>query len=92
MWQHFESVCHPSGEQGKVDHRRLLLQCALLQFVGYINESIGLTLEGVVDKGPRTIEVIHSYPSPPNGWYQELLMVMTFYPMFWTWLDILVRF
>jgi len=21
-----------------------------------------------LDKGPRTMEVIHSYPSPPNGW------------------------
>src|SRR6218665_384819 len=32
MWQHFESVCHPSGEQGEADHGRLL-QCALLQFL-----------------------------------------------------------
>ena len=30
-----------------------------------------------LDEGPRTMEVIHSYPSPPNSWRQELMMVMT---------------
>src|SRR6218665_2854646 len=35
MWQHFESVCHPSGEQGEADHGRLFFfQCALRQFLG----------------------------------------------------------
>jgi len=29
-----------------------------------------------LDNGPRTMEVIHSYPSPPNGWRQELMMMM----------------
>src|SRR6218665_3122198 len=29
-----------------------------------------------LDKGPRTMEVINSYPSPPNGWHQELMMMM----------------
>jgi len=29
-----------------------------------------------LDKGPRTMEVIHSYPSPPNGWRQELMMII----------------
>ena len=38
-----------------------------------INEdiaSLGLTLRGTNghDKGPRTMEVIPSYPSPLNGW------------------------
>src|SRR6218665_2561889 len=27
-------------------------------------------------KVPRTMEVIHSYPSPRNGWQQELLTMM----------------
>jgi len=26
-----------------------------------------------LDKGPRTIEVIHSYSSPRKGWCQELM-------------------
>jgi len=29
-----------------------------------------------IDKGPRTMEVIHSYPSQPFGWRQELMMMM----------------
>jgi len=28
------------------------------------------------DTGPKTVEVINSYPSPPNGWCQELMMMM----------------
>jgi len=40
-------------------------------------ESIGLTIEGSngLDKGPRTMEVIHLYPSPPYAWRQELVMM-----------------
>jgi len=26
-----------------------------------------------LDKGQRTMEVIHSYPSPPYGWHKELM-------------------
>ena len=29
-----------------------------------------------LDKGPRAMEVIHSYPSPQNGWRQELITMM----------------
>jgi|SRR6218665_2242339 len=29
-----------------------------------------------LDKGPTTMEVIHSYPSLPSGWRQELMMMM----------------
>ena len=29
-----------------------------------------------LDKGPRTVEVIYSYLSPPNVWRQELMMMM----------------
>jgi len=36
MWEHFESVCHPRGEQGEADLGRLLLQCALLQVSRFI--------------------------------------------------------
>src|SRR6218665_3754127 len=29
-----------------------------------------------LDKEPRTVKAVHSYPSPPNGWRQELLLMM----------------
>jgi len=31
-----------------------------------------------LDKGPSTMEAIHSYPSPPNGWLQELMMMLLY--------------
>src|SRR6218665_3103541 len=31
-----------------------------------------------LDKGLRTMEAIHSYPSPPNGWLQELMMMLLY--------------
>jgi len=48
-----------------------------------INEdikSVGLRLRGAMDltKYRRKFEVIYSYPSPPNGWRQELMMLNSF--------------
>ena len=48
------------------------------RWIDNINEdiaSLGLTeRNNGLDKGPSTMEVTHSYPSPPNGWRQELMI------------------
>jgi len=57
-----------------------------LHWINNVNEditSLALRLRGAMDIDiifcPRTIKIIYSYPSLPNDWHRELMMLICMY-------------